>query len=94
MTKKNDTLDQLTELTRQLQQVRQDSLAASRREDYRAVARLTCEAARLNRAILTAEGTRVPILIDPGDRFFVSSSDTVEAFTETSDEALLVAQSA
>ena len=78
MTKKNDKLDQLTALNQQLQRVRQDSLAASRRGDFRAVARLTCEAARLNRAILASEGPQGPILEQLGDKFFVSANEEPE----------------
>ncbi len=51
-TKNTDGLD---ELKLKLQQVRQESLAAVRRNDFRAVARLTGEAARLNRAIHAGE---------------------------------------
>ena len=45
------SIDQIQELKAQLTQVRQQSLAASRLNDFRTVARLTSEAARINRAI-------------------------------------------
>ena len=47
--------EEIQYLKEQLQHVRQLSLAASRQNDFRAVARLTAEAARLNRAIHTQE---------------------------------------
>ncbi len=47
--------DGIEELKLQLQQVRKDSLAAVRRNDFRTVARLTGEAARINRAIHAGE---------------------------------------
>ena len=47
--------DEVQQLKTQLIQVRQQSLAASRQNDFRTVARLTSEAARLNRAIHTHE---------------------------------------
>jgi hypothetical protein len=71
--KKNEKLQHLTRLSEQLNQVRQQSLAASRRGDFRAMARLTCEAARLNREILLAEGPQVPVLATINDEFFVSA---------------------
>ena len=49
------------ELTIQLSKIRREALAASERGDFRAVARLTLEAARLNQAIantLPLEETR------------------------------------
>jgi hypothetical protein len=49
--KQTISIDQVQELKAQLTQVRQQSLAASRLNDFRTVARLTNEAARLNRAI-------------------------------------------
>jgi hypothetical protein len=49
------TTDDLEQLKQQLQRVRAESLAAVRRNDFRAVARLTAETARINRAIHTAE---------------------------------------
>ncbi|MHC1768659.1 MAG: hypothetical protein AB9869_30995 [Verrucomicrobiia bacterium] len=78
MTKKNDTLEELAQFTQELQQVRQDSLAATRRGDFRAVARLTGEAARLNRLILAAEGSQVPVLDGLGDKLFTSHSEREE----------------
>ena len=47
--------DAVQQLKEQLQRVRQQSLSASRQNDFRAVAHLTGEAARLNRAIHTQE---------------------------------------
>jgi hypothetical protein len=43
-------------LKSKLQQVRRASLAAINKGDYRAVARLTLEAANLNKALLTMAG--------------------------------------
>ena len=45
------TVDDLQKLREELTRVRQQSLAASRQNDFRAIARLTGEAARLNRLI-------------------------------------------
>jgi hypothetical protein len=61
--------------------VRQESLAAARKGDFRAVARLTCEAARLNRMILAAEGAEVPVLNTLGDKLFTGESDESHALT-------------
>jgi hypothetical protein len=60
--KSYDQSAEIATLRRELQQVRQQSLAASRKGDFRTIARLTCEASRLNRAILAAEGMRVVAL--------------------------------
>jgi hypothetical protein len=76
--KKKDKLAELNHLTEHLHRVRHDSLAASRRGDFRAVARLTCEAARLNRLILAAEGTQVPVLDQLGDKLFIGGNQDVE----------------
>lgn len=46
----------LNELKQQLQHVRKASLAATQRGDFRTVAKLTCEAAELNRSIQHTEG--------------------------------------
>jgi hypothetical protein len=43
--------DEIQSLREQLNHVRQQSLLASRQNDFRAVARLTAQAAQLNRAI-------------------------------------------
>ena len=52
------TIDErdLQKLKQQLQQIRRASLAANQRGDFRAIGRLTCEAAHLNRRIQEAEG--------------------------------------
>jgi hypothetical protein len=50
-TKLTEIVRQRQALGQELNQVRQHSLNASRREDFRGVARFTLEAARLNRAI-------------------------------------------
>ncbi len=90
MTKRNrDKLEQMAQLTEQLQRVRQESLAASRREDFRAVARLTCEAARLNRLILAAEGNQVHSLAQLGDKLFTGDSEEVQSHAEEPDLALV-----
>jgi hypothetical protein len=56
MMKLTVTQRDLEALKEQLQQVRRASLAASQRGDFRAVGRLTCQAAQLNRSIQEAEG--------------------------------------
>jgi hypothetical protein len=43
-------------LKQQLQRVRRDSLLATRQGDFRKVAKLTTEAAGINRAIVEAQG--------------------------------------
>ena len=49
------SLEEVQELKTQLSHVQQQSLAASRQNDFRTVARLTSQAARLNRAIHSQE---------------------------------------
>jgi hypothetical protein len=46
----------ITTLKRELQQVRQQSLQATRQGDFMKVARLTTVAAQLNKSIMDAEG--------------------------------------
>ncbi len=46
----------LQALKQQLQHVRRASLIATQRGDFRAVGKLTCQAAQLNRSIQEAEG--------------------------------------
>ncbi len=46
----------LAQLKQRLMQVRKASLLATQRGDFRAVGKLTCEAAELNRNIQQAEG--------------------------------------
>jgi hypothetical protein len=46
---------ELAKLRQQLQQVRRASLFAMQRGDFRAVGKLTCEAAELNRSIRETE---------------------------------------
>ena len=75
MPKKNNQLEQLAELSARLRSVRQESLAASRKGDFRAVARLTCEAARINRAMVAVDGIQKPSLEQLGDTLFVSAHD-------------------
>jgi vacuolar-type H+-ATPase subunit D/Vma8 len=50
------TRSDIDKLKDELQRIRQRSLEASRHGDFRTVARLTCEAARLNQEINQAEG--------------------------------------
>ncbi len=69
-----DHTEELVKLSQELQRVRQKSLTASRTGDFRTVARLTGEAARLNREILRAEGVRVPVLDVAQDKFFTSGA--------------------
>lgn len=47
---------QLEHLKQQLQDVRRASLEATRQNDYRKVARLTAQAAEINKAIVEAQG--------------------------------------
>ena len=47
--------EHIENLKKQLQEVRQQSLTATRAGDYRKIAKLTADAARLNRAINDAE---------------------------------------
>lgn len=49
------SIDEIQQLKQQLQRVRQQSLLASRQDDFRTVARLTAEASQLNRAIQSRE---------------------------------------
>ena len=74
-----DHTEELVKLTLELQHVRQKSLSASRTDDFRTVARLTGEAARLNREILRAEGVRIPVLDTAQDKFFTSNGDEMES---------------
>ena len=46
----------ITTLKRELQQVRQQSLQATRQGDFMKVARLTTVAAQINKSIMDAEG--------------------------------------
>lgn len=46
----------ITSLKRELQMVRQASLQATRTGDFMKVARLTAQAAKLNKSIMDAEG--------------------------------------
>jgi hypothetical protein len=54
MTKINP--ETITTLKRELQQVRQQSLLATRQGDFMKVARLTTVAAQINKSIMDAEG--------------------------------------
>lgn len=54
--KPNNSMVQLQQLKSSLQHVRQESLMATRQGDYRRVAKLTTEAATLNKAILETQG--------------------------------------
>ena len=49
-------IEAITAMKRELQEVRQASLKATRDGDFMKVARLTAQAAQLNRAIMDAEG--------------------------------------
>jgi hypothetical protein len=53
--KKTISADEIQELKQQLHRVRQQSLLASRENDFRTVARLTAEAAQINRTIQCQE---------------------------------------
>jgi hypothetical protein len=74
MRKKKNNVEELAQLNQELTRVRQESLAASRNNEFRAVARLTAEAAKLNRLILAAEGAMVPALMFLGDELFTSTA--------------------
>jgi hypothetical protein len=50
------THEDLAKMKQRLEQVRRASLVATQRGDFRAVGKLTCEAAQLNRNIQEAEG--------------------------------------
>jgi hypothetical protein len=50
------TPDIITSLKRELHQIRQQSLLATRQGDFMKVARLTAQAARINKSIMDAEG--------------------------------------
>jgi hypothetical protein len=50
------TPDMITSLKRELHQVRQQSLQATRQGDFMKVARLTAMAAQINKSIMDAEG--------------------------------------
>lgn len=89
MTKNKDKARELAQLNDQLQRVRQLSLAASRNDDFRAVARLTGEAARLNRLILAAEGAPIPALARFKDILFTSNEEPRVA--ANSSQALIAA---
>lgn len=56
MTTSKITPEMITNLKRELQQVRQQSLQATRTGDFMRVARLTAVAARINKSIMDAEG--------------------------------------
>ena len=53
--KQTKTLIDIEQLRTELRLVRQESLTATRRGDYRTVARLTAKAAALNKDIMEAE---------------------------------------
>jgi hypothetical protein len=61
-------------------------LNASREGDFRAVARLTCQAARLNRLILATEGSEVRVLEHLGDTLFTSDSDETDRIVPLAPE--------
>ncbi|MFO1498936.1 MAG: hypothetical protein U1G07_11185 [Verrucomicrobiota bacterium] len=50
------TTHEIAEMKERLQKVRRASLAATQRGDYRAVGKLTCEAAQINQLIQHTEG--------------------------------------
>ena len=56
MTTAKITPELITSLKRELQQIRQASLQATRQGDFMKVARLTTAAASLNKSIMDAEG--------------------------------------
>jgi hypothetical protein len=56
MTTAKITPELITSLKRELQQIRQASLQATRQGDFMKVARLTTVAAKLNKSIMDAEG--------------------------------------
>jgi hypothetical protein len=56
MTSAKITPELITSLKRELQQIRQASLQATRQGDFMKVARLTTVAAKINKSIMDAEG--------------------------------------
>ena len=56
MTTAKITPELITTMRRELQQVRQQSLLATRQGDFMKVARLTAVAAKINKSIMDAEG--------------------------------------
>lgn len=56
MTTAKITPELITSMKRELQQIRQASLQATRQGDFMKVARLTTVAAKLNKSIMDAEG--------------------------------------
>ena len=79
MTRKKAKTDDITPLFEELQRVRNTSLEAARRGDFRSVARLTSEAARLNRLITVADGGKLPLVGLIGGKLFTGESEaTVE----------------
>jgi hypothetical protein len=84
MTKNKDKSRELARLTDQLSRVRQHSLAASRNNDFRAVARLTSEAARLNHLILAATGAPAPALAELRNTLFEVGESPASATASSS----------
>jgi hypothetical protein len=56
MTTAKITPELITSMKRELQQIRQASLQATRQGDFMKVARLTTVAAKINKSIMDAEG--------------------------------------
>jgi hypothetical protein len=89
MTKVRRDQDELVKLSERLQQIRQEWLLASRKGDYRAVARLTGETARVNRAIREAEVGKELALDRLGDTLFSSTEEEEEAVLVNREESLV-----
>jgi hypothetical protein len=75
MRKDSDHNEELARLAEELRRVRQQSLEASRKGDFRTVARLTQQAADINRGILQAEGLDMPVMAETGKRFRTSERE-------------------
>ncbi len=75
---KKHKVDARPGLMLELNRVRQESLAASRKNDFRTVARLTGEAAWLDRLLSAAEGTSVTSLLHFSERLFTSDNSAPE----------------
>jgi hypothetical protein len=75
MSKARKEADELMKLTQRLQRIQREWLIASRKGDFRAVARLTAETAQVNRAIREAEGGQMLALDRLGDTLFSGDAE-------------------
>jgi hypothetical protein len=82
MTKTRKDQDEMVKLSQRLQRIQQEWLLASRKGDFRTVARLTGETARVNRAIRAAEVGHMLALDRLGDTLFSSEWEDEDIFAE------------